>query len=351
MNKVFICLTVMVSLVGSGLSFAFLPDQSERQVAFPDGYREWAHVKSVVILEGHEHFEDFGGIHHVYANDKALSALKKGKPYEQGAIFTFDRMEAQPDNNLIVEGSRLVVSVMEKDPVRFADTKGWGFEDFKFEGEKYQPVVTDAKAQCMSCHQTQVASDFVFSKYRTSHGQESNSSKSDSKQEDQEFSPFVDQEGNIERPKNYKMRWSHLGGFAVAKKEGQTVFEIHDVYTQPETIEAFRKTGKFPDGAVLVKEVRGASAAKLTAGHSAWSTEIKVWFVMVKDSQGRFPNNKSWGNGWGWALFEAKEPDKNVTTNFKTSCLGCHIPAKKDDWIYVRGYPELKVPAASTSVE
>jgi hypothetical protein len=197
----------------------------------------------------------------------------------------------------------------------------------------------------------QDATNYAFSTHDESAQQDSISSKSDSKQEDQEFSPFVDKEGNIERPKNYKMRWSHLGGFAVAKKEGQTVFEMHDVYTQPETIEAFRKTGKFPDGAVLVKEVRESNAAKLTTGYSAWSTEIKVWFVMVKDSQGRFPDNKSWGKGWGWALFEAKEPDKNVTTNFRTSCLGCHIPAKKDDWIYVRGYPELKVPAASTSAE
>ena len=31
-----------------------------------------------------------------------------------------------------------------------------------------------------------------------------------------------------------------------------------------------------------------------------------------------------------------------VTTNYKADCLPCHVPAKKDDWIYIRGYPELK---------
>ena len=38
--------------------------------------------------------------------------------------------------------------------------------------------------------------------------------------QDYEFSPFVDEEGNITRPTDYKTQWSHIGGFAVAKKEG-----------------------------------------------------------------------------------------------------------------------------------
>ena len=178
---------------------------------------------------------------------------------------------------------------------------------------------------------------------------DSSSTEAKPKQQDKDFSPFVDKDGNIRRPKDYKIRWSHLGGFAVAKKEGATVSEIHDVYTQPKNIDAFRRDGKFPDGAVLVKEVREASADRLTTGHAAWSTKMKVWFVMVKDSKGRFPDNKAWGDGWGWALFEAKEPDTNVATNYKTSCIGCHIPAKANDWIYVQGYPELETPAFGTS--
>jgi len=40
--------------------------------------------------------------------------------------------------------------------------------------------------------------------------------------------------------------------------------------------------------------------------------------------------------------YEAKDPKKNVATDYKTDCKTCHIPAKKDDWVYVRGYPVLK---------
>lgn len=156
------------------------------------------------------------------------------------------------------------------------------------------------------------------------------------------FSPYVDKQGGISLPKDYKTKWTHLGGWAVAKKKGQAVHEIHDVYTQPHVVEAYNRTGGFPDGAVLVKEVREAKAEKLTTGHAAWSTDIKIWFVMIKDRKDRFPDHDHWGDGWGWALYEAKDPQKNISTDYNTSCIGCHIPAEDDDWVYVRGYPQLK---------
>lgn len=49
-----------------------------------------------------------------------------------------------------------------------------------------------------------------------------------------------------------------------------------------------------------------------------------------------------WGDGWGWALFKADAPDKQVATDYKKDCLGYHIPAKSTDWTYVHGYPPLK---------
>lgn len=156
------------------------------------------------------------------------------------------------------------------------------------------------------------------------------------------FSRYATKEGAISLPKDYRENFSHLGSWAVAKKADQPVFEMHNVYAPLEDIRAYRKDGKFPDGAVLVKEITNVSSAGLTTGQSSWSTDNKVWFVMIKDSKGRFPGNDLWGDGWGWALFEAKEPARNVATDYKSDCLSCHIPAKQDDWVYVRGYPVLK---------
>ena len=64
--------------------------------------------------------------------------------------------------------------------------------------------------------------------------------------------------------------------------------------------------------------------------------------VLVKDAKGRFPGNGLWGDGWGWGLFLANDPAKNVATDYKVDCRTCHIPAKPDDWLYVRVYPGLK---------
>jgi cytochrome c len=158
------------------------------------------------------------------------------------------------------------------------------------------------------------------------------------------FSPYVTQEGGISLPPDYREKFMHIGTWAVAKKADTPVVEMHNVYAPLKDIQAFQRDGKFPDGAVLVKEITNASSDKLTTGESAWATNIKVWFVMVKDAKGRFPGNDLWGDGWGWALFEAKDPKRNVATDYKTDCKICHIPAKKDEWLYIRGYSILAKP-------
>jgi hypothetical protein len=156
------------------------------------------------------------------------------------------------------------------------------------------------------------------------------------------FSPYVGKDGSISRPADYRDKFVFLGTYADATKGDTSIDQIHNVYAPLESVQAFRRDGKFPDGTVLVKEVCGVDTDKLTTGQAHWVKDTMLWFVMIKDSKGRFPDNPLWGNGWGWALFKANEPKRNVATDFKTDCLTCHIPAKKDDWLYVRGYPILK---------
>ncbi len=89
-------------------------------------------------------------------------------------------------------------------------------------------------------------------------------------------------------------------------------------------------------------KVRNTTTEKLNTGHVTCADDMKIWFVMVKDKTNRFPENPIWGDGWGWALFEAKDPSKNTATNYRASCIGCHIPAEEADWVFVQGYAELK---------
>lgn len=87
----------------------------------------------------------------------------------------------------------------------------------------------------------------------------------------------------------------------------------------------------------LVKEVFGTDHAQLTTGDAYWASQTKVWFVLIKDTKGRYPGNPLWGDGWGWALFKSDAPDKQVAVDYRKGCLGCHVPAKATDWIYVQG--------------
>ena len=121
-----------------------------------------------------------------------------------------------------------------------------------------------------------------------------------------DFSPYVTKDGAISRPTDYRDTFEHLGSYAVATKPDKPLDEMHNVYARPEDVRAYRRDGKFPDGAMLVKEVTRVGSEKLTTGQFHWTTDIKLWFVMIKDSKGRFPGNDLWGDGWGWALFVAK---------------------------------------------
>jgi len=149
---------------------------------------------------------------------------------------------------------------------------------------------------------------------------------------------LVDKAGNIRKPAQYRDLYQFLGTYTVLDPKGN---QMHVTYASPGTAEYYRKTGKFPDGAVLVKEVFGTEHAQLTTGDSHWASGTKVWFVKIKDDKHRFPENQLWGDGWGWALFKADDPDKQVATDYKKDCLGCHMPAKSTDWTYVQGFPVL----------
>jgi len=158
----------------------------------------------------------------------------------------------------------------------------------------------------------------------------------------EQFSPYVGPDGTITLPADFRS-WSYLGSWVVdSDEEDGGADGIHNVYTQPSTVEAYRGTGQFPDGAVLVKELLATETGDMTTGRVSHAKTTDGWFVMIKDSKGRFSDNPLWGNGWGWALFYSDNPAMTVTEDYENDCLPCHVPAKNTDWIYVEGYPILK---------
>src|SRR5689334_11055577 len=149
---------------------------------------------------------------------------------------------------------------------------------------------------------------------------------------------LVDKTGNIRKPDDYRDLYQMIGAYTVLDPKGN---QMHLTYASPGAAEYYRRNKKFADGTVLVKEVKGTDHASLTTGDAHRATDTKVWFVRIKHAKGRDPNRPLWGNGWGWALLKSDAPDKQVATDYKKDCLGCHIPATADDWIYVKGYTLL----------
>ena len=131
-------------------------------VQYPDGYRGWRHVSSMVIEPGHPLHEAFGGLHHLYANQAAVQGYLKGK-FPDGAVIVFDLLESRKEGGAITAGARKVVGVMVRNRTRYAATGGWGFEAFK--GDTRERVVgANAATACYACHAGQQANDYVFSK-------------------------------------------------------------------------------------------------------------------------------------------------------------------------------------------
>ena len=81
---------------------------------------------------------------------------------------------------------------------------------------------------------------------------------------------LVDKAGNIRKPDDFRDRYQALGTYTVLDTKGD---QMHYTYASPGTAEYYRKTGKFADGTVLVKEVLGTEHARLTTGDAHWPRE------------------------------------------------------------------------------
>jgi hypothetical protein len=152
----------------------------------------------------------------------------------------------------------------------------------------------------------------------------------------------ADSQGNLHVPENYRAQFEYLGTWSVAAGAEPGAKELHIVFASPGAVKAYKTSGAFPDGTVLVKEVVEATTSKMTTGTVSSYNELKGWFVMQKESKNTHPDNPLWGEGWGWSWFDAGKPIKTTSTDYKKDCLGCHVPARDTDWIYVQGYPALR---------
>lgn len=142
--------------------------EDKPDVPYPAGFRSWQHVKSIVIGSEHKSFQNRGGIHHYYANDKAMEGYRSGK-FPNGSIIVdeavFTKELDGEAKGITAEGDRRGLDVMVKNDRVYGDTGGWGFEHFDRDSQTGQ-LPASARARCHACHSRQTNSDHVYSTIR-----------------------------------------------------------------------------------------------------------------------------------------------------------------------------------------
>jgi Cytochrome P460 len=152
-----------LALAGLAAASAFTWPLRGDGVPYPAGYRQWTHVKTMVVLPSSSAFATGGGMHHVYANAAAMSGFATGR-FADGSMLVFDLLKASETAGVIGSGERERLDVMIKDSKRYAETGGWGFE--RFLGNDTTPALTeDHRKLCVSCHDQRADHDRVFSTF------------------------------------------------------------------------------------------------------------------------------------------------------------------------------------------
>ena len=115
--------------------------------------------------------------------------------------------------------------------------------------------------------------------------------------------------------------------------------EFHNVYINPTAWREWKKTGTFPDGTVMIKELTSVGSTSAASGNGFFQGEFTGLEHAVKDST-RFPKE---AKGWGYFTFGHKYPLKKqaVQQQFST-CAQCHVGNAADDMVFTQYYPVLR---------
>lgn len=158
---------IVISVIILGIVFiSFTKEwnhETDESIPYPEGYREWTHVKTYIVGPKSPAFKFIGGFNHVYANETAMVGYKTGR-FPNGSVIVSDVIEAKEDSVDIREGPRHHIDVMVRDSIKFSDAGGWRFEEFQGDSPTIRLLTPQIRAICSNCHTKQ--KDMVFSVYR-----------------------------------------------------------------------------------------------------------------------------------------------------------------------------------------
>jgi hypothetical protein len=123
--------------------------------------------------------------------------------------------------------------------------------------------------------------------------------------------------------------------------------EYHHVYIEQKNVDAYLKTGEFPEGTVIVKELTRVlnptfpdGSRKEPSGRGYFNGAYNGIDMSIKDSK-KFANT----NNWGFFTFGHHPLPYNKTSAERpaTECAGCHIAnVATTDMTWIQFYPLLR---------
>ena len=279
------------------------------EVPYPDGYRSWQHVKSVVVGPEHKSFASEGGkIFQFYANREAVEGYREGK-FSNGSVIVRETVRAVAgegeSKGIIREGDRSSLDVMVKDDRLYKEMGGWGFETFDSKNAK---LAEKDRAQCYACHSKQKDHDLVFSALRSEVGA---------------GTPY---------PEGYR-HWTFLhssmvpptfSAFGKKPCEKPCTAGIFHFYANDKAMQGLR-TGSYPDGAIIAEEM----LEWLSTSNGAKEGQRRVIGAMVRDSK-RYSST----GGWGYGSFDDGSRTDMLDAKAREACAQCHLTRKDQGYVF-----------------
>jgi len=154
-------------------------------------------------------------------------------------------------------------------------------------------------------------------------------------------------DGQLVLPAGYH-QWVFLGSPLTphALNEGKAGFpEYHNVYVHPVAYAAYQRTGQWPEGTILLKELqltlegRASDGSRVEAsGRGFFPGQRNGIDIAVKDTR-RFKDT----NGWGFFNFGHHAPPyaKTAAAAPKEACAGCHAQNATADMVFSKFYAPI----------
>jgi len=153
--------------------------------------------------------------------------------------------------------------------------------------------------------------------------------------------PVFEGKSTLLKPEGYR-EWIFVGsslGLAYSQTPGQGLNSelYHNVYINPSSYREYARSGKFPDGTMMVLELARSDVKSEPGLQGSYQKDFVALEASVKDSS-RFEG--------GWAYFNFTEGGGNIKSKAdpfpQNACWSCHHVNAATDHVFTQFYPVLR---------